>query len=412
MTRFLATASVLAASTGAAIAGGLDRTGQPITALFEGGGETGGYFELSFARTWPSLSGTGVGRSFEPPMNVFGIPAGTRYSDVGADFSNVGTAIKVRFSERLSAALIFDQPYGADISYGGDPATTELGGTSAWAETNEITALLRYRFDERWSVHAGLRYQTAEGSMALSGLSYGITSAQSAGFKLMAGLPADFVIPSVNGYDVELDRDPAWGWVAGAAYEIPEIALRVSLTYSSAITHDMKTTENGLGAFGLPDGLTSTTEVKTPQSVNLEFQTGVAEDTLLYGAVRWVEWSAFKIDPEYFTAITGEGLVDLKDTTTYEIGLGRRFSEKWAGSVAVSYEAETGKLVSPLAPTNGLIALAVGASYDIGAINVSGGARYTWLGDADPETGTPDVARASFTGNDAISVGFRVGYDF
>ncbi len=46
------------------------------------------------------------------------------------------------------------------------------------------------------------------------------------------------------------------------------------------------------------------------------------------------------------------------------------------------------------------------------AISPSGGARYTWLGDADPETGTPDVARANFTDNTALSLGLRIGYDF
>lgn len=412
MKRLLSSVAVLAVTAGAAMAGGLDRTGQPINALFEEGGANGNYFELSFARTWPDLSGTGVGREFDPPLNVFDIPSGFDYTDVGGAFSNVGAAVKYTFSERLSGALIFDQPYGADIDYNGDPGSTELGGTRAWAETNEITALLRYKFDERWSVHGGLRYQTAEGEIGLSGLAYGLTATQIAGVKALAGLPASYVIPSVNGYDVELERDGSWGWVAGGSYEIPEIALRVSLTYSSAVTHDMKTTENGLGAFGLPDGLKSTTEVKTPQSVNLDFQTGIAEDTLLFGAVRWADWSEFLIDPEYFTAITGAGLVELDDTITYEVGLGRRINERWAGSVSVAYEAESDKLVSPLAPTNGLWALAVGASYDMGDITVSGGARYTWLGDADPETGTPDVARANFTNNDAVSLGLRIGYDF
>ncbi len=426
--RKLATSiSVIAATAGGALAGGLDRTGQPINALFERGGENGHYLELSFAHTSPELSGEGVGREFDPPLDIFNIGAGTKYNDVGNSFWNVGAALKYQFNDKVSGALIFDQPYGADIEYNGDPGTTELGGTYANAETNALTALLRYKFNDRWSAHGGLRYQTVEGEVGLSGLAYGLTSDQigavraGAAAALMArGIPAaiaaaaaaSVTVPSVNGYNVKLDRDESLGWVAGAAYEIPEIALRVALTYSSEITHDMKTTENGLGAFGLPDGLTSTTEVKTPQSVNLEMQTGIAEDTLLFGSVRWVDWSVFRIDPKYFTDITGTGLVELEDTTTYQIGLGRQFTDKWAGSLAVSYEAETDKLVSPLAPTNGLWAVAAGASYDMGDIKISGGARYTWLGDAHPETGTPDVQRADFVDNNALSLGLRIGYEF
>jgi hypothetical protein len=56
--------------------------------------------------------------------------------------------------------------------------------------------------------------------------------------------------------------------------------------------------------------------------------------------------------------------------------------------------------------------VALGASYRTGPVELSGGVRYTWLGDAKPETGTPDVARANFSDNDAVSVGLKLGYYF
>ncbi|SNS41815.1 OmpP1/FadL family transporter [Tropicimonas sediminicola] len=409
MKKLLTGAPVIAAMASGAYAGGLDRTGQSINVLFEEGGATGSYFELSFAQTSPDLSGKGVG------IAAAGLPSGTSYSDVGNSFWSIGTALKVRFSDKLSGALIFDQPYGADVSYSGNPGSTELGGTSAFAETNAITALVRYKFDQRFSAYGGLRIQTAEGEIDLSGLAYGPTEA------MYPALPSE-ARRSANGYSVDLDRDTALGYVIGAAYEIPEIALRASLTYSSEITHEMKTKESGPnvevtipgigGVLVNPYEGSSTTDVKTPQSVNLDLQTGIAEDTLLFGSVRWVDWSEFRIDPKNFVNATGGGLVELEDTTTYQIGLGRRFNDQWAGSFAVSYEAETDKLVSPLAPSNGLWAVALGASYDMGDVKISGGARYTWLGDATPETGTPDVARADFKDNTALSLGMRIAYAF
>ncbi len=66
-----------------------------------------------------------------------------------------------------------------------------------------------------------------------------------------------------------------------------------------------------------------------------------------------------------------------------------------------------------LAPTNGSKSIAIGASYLVtDQVKLSGGIRYTALGDARPETGTPDTARANFTDNSVIGVGFRVGYSF
>ena len=45
-------------------------------------------------------------------------------------------------------------------------------------------------------------------------------------------------------------------------------------------------------------------------------------------------------------------------------------------------------------------------------MKITTGINYTKLGDAQPETGTPDVARANFTGNSALGVGVRVGFSF
>ena len=45
--------------------------------------------------------------------------------------------------------------------------------------------------------------------------------------------------------------------------------------------------------------LAGKTEVKMPQSVNLDFQTGLSERYQLLGMVnaRWVDWSAFNVTP-------------------------------------------------------------------------------------------------------------------
>jgi long-subunit fatty acid transport protein len=396
MGRIVALSALFGSASSLALAGGLDRTGQPIDILFE----EGNYAELSFARTMPQISGEGVG--IAPIPGIFpGFPAGTGYEGVGLDFNTFSASVKFDITEELSAAFRFSQPFGSDIEYDGDPFRTELGGTSAIADSNMITALLRYKFTDNWSVHGGLRIDRASGEIDLGGLAYG----------------------AVSGYTVELEERTDVGWVAGVAYEVPEIALRVALTYNSAITHDFDTTESGplvdpdgpgpLPPLPLLDG-TSTTEVELPRSVNIDFQTGIAADTLIFGSFRWAEWSEFRIDPENFEAVTGGGLVDLQDSRTWTFGVGRRFTERFAGQASVSYEAtDSDDLVSPLAPTNGFFAVGLGGAYDVSEnVVLSAGARYTWFGNARPETGTPDVARASFEDNTALTVGVNVGFRF
>ena len=82
--------------------------------------------------------------------------------------------------------------------------------------------------------------------------------------------------------------------------------------------------------------------------------------------------------------------------------------------MALGYQSDgEDDLVSPLAPTNGATYITLGAQYNVNEkVTISGGVRYTDLGDARPETGTPDVARGNFTGNSAISAGFKISYKF
>jgi len=209
---------------------------------------------------------------------------------------------------------------------------------------------------------------------------------------------------------VTLGEDWSTGFVLGAAYEVPDINLRVALTWNSAVKHSFDTVETlGGGLIGI-----APTEVKTPQSVNLDFQTGISRkhQLALIGSVRWVQWSKFRLDPATFTGLAGGGLIDLDNATTYTIGLAKRFNENWSGAVSFRYEASGDPLVSPLAPSNGQRGITLAAIYTKDNMKVTAGVNYTKVGDAQPETGTPDTARASFTGNDSIGIGIKVGFSF
>ena len=152
----------------------------------------------------------------------------------------------------------------------------------------------------------------------------------------------------------------------------------------------------------------SDTEITTPQSVNLEFQSGVAEDTLVFGSVRWVEWTEFNISPARFPA---NPLVFFEDDrVTYTLGVGRRLSDQWSILGSVSYEESTGSLTGNLGPTDGFTAVAVGAIYTKDNMKITGGIRYVDIGDATTSIG--GGPGATFNNNSAIGAGLRVGWSF
>ena len=367
-----------------ALAGALDRTGQPIDPLFE----PGGYVELSFGRAWPDLSTT----QLVPVPTAQGvIPAGSESGDLAEAFSTVGLAIKRDFTDRFSGAVIYDQPFGADVSYPVQPYFA--AGSSATVDSDAVTALLRYKLDNGFSVHGGLRFETIEGSVRIpfvqapAGPTAGIPYANTAG------------------------SDEGVGYVAGFAYERPDIALRVALTYNSEIGHDLPTVEFG------PIPAESTTTIELPQSVRLDFQSGVAPDTLVFGSIRWADWSDFDITPESYLTVTGGPVVSYpEDITTYSIGVGRRFSDRFSAAASVSYEERYDDLVTNLGPTAGLTSLGLGATYAFDRVEVTGAVQYTWLGDArtaltNPATGER-FAVAEAEDNDVVAVGLQLAYRF
>jgi len=361
MRRVVMAAGACALCATGAMAGGIDRSGQSIAALFE----KGDYAELSFGAVNPSVSGLFMGM----------VGSG----NMAPSYQQLGFAFKKQLNDKLSVALIVDQPFGADVGY---PEATgyPLGGTTAQLSSKAITAVGRYQLSDRVSAHLGLRYQTMQGEVEIwqgGGPVYGLS------------------VPASGGR----------GYLFGAAYEIPEIALRLAATYNSTIDMSFDVLEGPNAAtLVVPGAFTST----SPESLNIEFQSGVAADTLVFGSIRWVNWPQFDITPPVYYATNTEALVDYQQrTVSYTLGVGRKFSDTWSGSMTLGYEPSLGAPTSNLAPTDGYTSLQLGAQYTRDNMKVSAGVRYVKIGDA-----VTRVIGGDFTDNSAVALGLKVGFSF
>ena len=350
MKQFLmASVAVVAGATGA-FAGGVERSAQSVAILFE----QGRYVELNFGHFSPDVSG----------RSTTGVASG----DMSSSYNSFSLGYKMDVGEKMDFALIIDQPIGADVAY---PTGTGylLAGSTAELSSSAITGLLRYKFENNVSVYGGLRYQTVKGVVALPFLGYTLTT----------------------------NNDSELGYVVGVAWEKPEIAARVALTYNSAITHSLESVEGGVTTAGF--------DTEVPQSVNLEFQTGIAKDTLLFGSIRWQEWSAFRIDPPNY-APAAPLVSYASDRVTYNLGVGRRFNETWSGAVTLGYEKADGEITGNLGPTDGFASIGLAATYTMDNMKITGGVRYVDIGDATTSIG------ANFEDNSGVGIGLRVGYTF
>lgn len=396
--------------TTSVFAAGLDRSGQSIAAFLQ----PGNYFEAGISVLDPEVKGKDT--------------SGNQTGDMASDYYFPHAALKIQATDHFSVGLIYDQPFGADAEYSGNSTFVEnrpvpfQGGTSVTVDTQNLNLLFGYQPNENWNLYAGAVYQTVDGTVLLRGTTYSV----------------------FNGYDFRTGEDESVGWLAGIAYQIPEIALKASVTYRSEIEHEMNASENfgAAGYISIPgapgqsaqlnqlmtalNASSGETKLTTPQSVNIDFQTGIMANTVAFANLRWVDWSNFKVQPYNFAKLSkvvgqnptinkpnGFNLIDYKeDQISATVGVGRKFNERWGGNVSVGWDSGAGNPVTTLGPTEGFWSVGTGVrfspaeNYFIGA-----GVKYFWLGDADAVTGAHSNA-GKFTNNDAIAYGLNIGYKF
>lgn len=411
-------------------AAALDRSGQSIAAFLQ----PGNYFEAGISVLDPNVSGK-VQNNWTPGGTAAPLAPNYRGTSVGEmadDYYFPSAALKLQLTDHFSFGLIYDQPFGAEATYSTDTYLHPVAGgvfhngtesTNVEVKSQNISMLFGFQPTANWNIYAGPVYQTVKGNVQLRGLAYGSTTA-------------------LGQYNANIKEDNSVGWLAGFAYQIPDIALKASLTYRSDIDHELDTHEYGrsdiLGVTlpGSPAALTTydlqtSTKISIPQSVNLDFQTGIMADTVAFANVRWVNWKEFSIRLEQFGKVSqklgaagatpdnpnGFDIVAYTDDQiSATVGVGRKLNDQWAGNISVGYDTGAGNPISTLGPTEGYWNVGLGIQYSP-APNyfIAGGVKYFWLGDAKAQAASnfgSNTYVADFEDNDALAYGLKIGYKF
>ena len=369
-------AAGLLASTAIATAGGLDRDQMGTSILFE----EGNYVELSFASIDPDVSGTAAG--------------GRNSGDIGPRYTTFSLGYHNDLTDNLSLSFMINQPYGADIAF--NNATWPFDGTQADLNSTQYTLAARYEVSNGFSVYGGLRAAEMD-------------------------VTATVLTSTGLNYSIQAESSTATGYLVGAAYERPDIALRVALTYFSDMTFEMSGTEslangtnNGQGG---PEA--SSFNVDLPAFTLLEAQSGIAENTLLFGSIRWTYYQGHELRPNWYPDASGTpgGAMATfdNDVITYTLGVGRQINENWAVSASLGYEAAQGGFAGNLTPTDGRRSIGLGAEYTQGNLSIGGGLQYIMIGDAQTVlAGTEQnpLLVSNYSDNTGIAAGIRIGVQF
>lgn len=360
MKKILGATTALVVGTLSAQAGGIERTSFNPAFLFE----NGNYFEVAFGSVSPSVSGIG------PNVTLLGLVGS---GDMASSYTTISGSVKYQVTDEFAIGIVVDQPVGVDVAYPGG-TTYFFNTSSAVVDSLQLSVLGHYRFSPNFSAYGGVRAVRTDGMVDNVNLGAGPV------------------------YDMSTSTETDYGYVVGVAYERPDIALRVALSYISEVTHTFAATDTIAPG---PAGFSTT----IPQGVNLDFQTGVAADTLVFGSIRWRDWSEFTIAPR-------GGAVPLstnnKDTISYTLGVGRKLSDSFSALASVGYEPAVGGPAGNLGPTDGYTSLTLAGIYTAPTgMKVTVGASYGWLGDA-----TTSTISGRFADNNVVGIGVRVGYSF
>lgn len=383
MKKIMTAGTALLLTTTLAHAGGIDRSLNNYGVLFE----DGDYMELGFSVAKPDVSG-----DYIPALG--GISTG----DMAEDYASLSFSYKNQLTDNFALGVFLNSPYGADANY---PAGIYTGLQAEW-ESKQIGVVGKYNVNDNFSVYGGLRVAQSSATVALpdtlirGGLA---ASGDPQGAAIAANAPAGTLA-----YSASTDKNTDTGYILGAAYERPEIALRVALTYESGLTHEFESAES---IPAIAPAFPGQTTIEMPQSVTLDFQSGVAKDTLVFGSIRWSEWSVWEVRPPLYESLTGANVTGIdNDVMTYRIGVGRRINDELSVFGRITYEDSDGGVASRLAPTDGSTAIGFGGSYTKDNVKITGGIEYVMLGDATDGSGT------AFTDNSAIGFGLSIGYSF
>ncbi|WEK15214.1 MAG: OmpP1/FadL family transporter [Candidatus Ochrobactrum gambitense] len=334
-------AAVLIGSASVAYAGAFETSSQDFDILFEQGNavDTSAMYVAPQRRLTkiggPAANGTNdginpvTGRPFEKGIQE---AKGYWVPKISAKFD---------LTNDLACAAQYRQPWGINTSAG---IETVHSYTSIEQKitSNDYGVNCSYRFDTGamgyFRILGGVSYQELRGQQTrmIPHFSRNPDGIPGSPFRA-ASLDAD---------------DHSFGWRIGAAYEIPEYAIRASIVYQSEVRYGLEGIVDNLAlnpVTGRGEPIDVSSDIATPQSVEFKFQTGITPGWMAFGSVEWMDWSSVTsvdfvaADSEVLpigTRVTSLNLY-YQDGWTLRGGVAHTFNDHWSLDGTLTWDRGT-----------------------------------------------------------------------
>ena len=354
----VAAATALVATVGMAQAGGFELQTLDTSIMYADGNSA----SISYATIDASIEGYKTGAGDVSKKQVV---KDQTVTNLAAKF-DVGESLSFAVTTYRSGAIQLD---------GGNGVNGNLAPTGD-VDLNTMALMAKYSLNENISVIGGMTQNTLKGGNVTT----------------LAG-----------SYDVSGTTEQ--GYIVGAAYSIPEIALKAELTYQP------KTTFNTTTDYGPNVNPIAATSLGLPDTYALSFQTGIAADTLLTTSYRRANWSKSQIGITVAPGSLANINTEFEDSTAYSIGIGRRFTDNLSASITYSKEeASDPPFGSLFTVSNGSEAISAGLQYKRDNMTISGGISQRNVGDVT--VNATGVGTMQYTGNTVTAMGVKIAFAF
>lgn len=238
---------------------------------------------------------------------------GLRGTEFSRPYFVPSVAAKVNLNDDFRCAATYVRAFAADSDY----------------VTMSNRGKLEEKFDaDEYGLTCGYFISAGPGDLVLMGGAFVETFDYE--FEGFTRSPFGGITPINFGLD-----DSDIGYRFGVAYDVPEIAFRTRLMYRSGTDHTPDGTAH-LPAFGATMPASGVGEL--PQSVELKVQSGIAEDWVAFGSVKWTDWSVLQtldvsIGPSGF-----QNQYYWRDGWRVSGGVAHKFDETWSGHASVSWD--------------------------------------------------------------------------
>ena len=345
---------LLTTGSTAVVAGGFETTALSTSFMYE----SGSYGEASLSSRTYDITGTVYAPTGSPVKNL----------------SKPSFAFKSDIFDNIALGLSYYNQGAVQLDYSGAGSALAAGLPVVDLTIDALTLQAKYDYSENIGAIAGIKMTTVQNASA------------------------NIFLPTFTASTITGKSE--MGYIVGASYSIPEIAFRAELLYETETNFSLDTVS--------PAGPGQTTG-SIPDYMTLNFQSGVADGTLVFGSMRRADWANHQlrvhpqpIDTSSFT-----------NTTTINVGVGRKITD--ALSLIGTYGTEAkgdAAGTSLLSMTNGYQGITIAGRYALENATITAGYNYTMFGDKTVTPPTAGAPAGSFTGNKVTGFGVKVGFSF